>query len=145
MSDSVTLWTVVRLLCPWDSPGKNTGADCHALLQGIFLTQGSKLCVLCLLLWPVFSPEDRAQVSHSEGGFFTVWAIGKPPGLAGGFFTTSTTWETPDLSVNQGFLYPSLLPAPKPQPSAMLYSTGQDPARKMEHLERYKVLQMDGI
>ena len=29
-----------RLLCPWDSPGKNTGVGCHCLLQGIFLTQG---------------------------------------------------------------------------------------------------------
>ena len=28
-------------LCPWDSPCKNTGMGCHALLQGIFLTQGS--------------------------------------------------------------------------------------------------------
>ena len=43
MSDSsATLWTVAwRLLCPWGSPGKNTGAGCHFLLQGIFLTQGS--------------------------------------------------------------------------------------------------------
>ena len=31
----------VRLLCPWDSPGKNTGVGGHSLLQGIFLTQGS--------------------------------------------------------------------------------------------------------
>ena len=29
-----------RLLCPWDSPGKNTGVGCHSLLQGIFPTQG---------------------------------------------------------------------------------------------------------
>ena len=29
-----------RLLCPWDSSGKNTGMGCHALLQGIFPTQG---------------------------------------------------------------------------------------------------------
>ena len=29
-----------RLLCPWDSPGKNTGVSSHYLLQGIFLTQG---------------------------------------------------------------------------------------------------------
>ena len=28
-------------LCPWDSPGKNTRMGCHALLQGIFLIQGS--------------------------------------------------------------------------------------------------------
>jgi len=26
----VTPWTVAtRLLCPWDSPGKNTGVGCH--------------------------------------------------------------------------------------------------------------------
>ena len=28
-----------RLLCAWDSPGKNTGVGCHFLLQGIFPTQ----------------------------------------------------------------------------------------------------------
>ena len=29
-----TPWTVVpRLLCPWDSPGKNTGVGCHSLLR----------------------------------------------------------------------------------------------------------------
>ena len=34
-------WTVPsRLLCPWNFPGKNTGVDCHSLLQGILLTQG---------------------------------------------------------------------------------------------------------
>ena len=30
-----------RLLCPWNSPGKNTGVSSHSLLQGIFLTQES--------------------------------------------------------------------------------------------------------
>ena len=38
-----------RLLCPWDSPGKNTGVGCHALLQGIFPTQGSNLYRLWFL------------------------------------------------------------------------------------------------
>ena len=45
MSDS--LWPhglqPARLLCLWDSPGKNTGVGCHFLLQGIFPTQGSNL------------------------------------------------------------------------------------------------------
>ena len=41
-----------RLLCPWDSPGKDTGVGCHSLLQGIFPTQGSKLH---LLHWQVGS------------------------------------------------------------------------------------------
>ena len=30
-----------RLLCPWNSPGKNTGVGSHSLLQGIFLIQCS--------------------------------------------------------------------------------------------------------
>ena len=31
----------VRVLYPWDSPGKNTGEGCQSFLQGIFPTQGS--------------------------------------------------------------------------------------------------------
>ena len=30
-----------RLLCPWNSPGKNIGVRCHSLLQGIFPTPRS--------------------------------------------------------------------------------------------------------
>ena len=45
MSDS--LWPCglqpTRLLCPWNSPGKNTGVGCHFLIQGIFPIQGSNL------------------------------------------------------------------------------------------------------
>ena len=44
--------SLTRLLCPWDSPGKDTGVGCHSLLQGIFPTQGSKLH---LLHWQVSS------------------------------------------------------------------------------------------
>ena len=39
--------------CPWNFPVKNTGAGCHFLFQGIFLTQGSNLNLLHLLLWQV--------------------------------------------------------------------------------------------
>ena len=45
-----------RLLCPWDSPGKNTGVGCHFLLQGIFLTPG----IECI------SPALQADSSPSE-------------------------------------------------------------------------------
>ena len=34
-----------------DSAGKNTGVGCHARFQGIFPTQGSNPCLLCLLHW----------------------------------------------------------------------------------------------
>ena len=35
--------------CQWDSPARNTGVGCHALLQGVFLTHGSNSRVLHLL------------------------------------------------------------------------------------------------
>ena len=40
----------IRLLCPWDSPGKNIGVGCHLLLQGIFPTQDwtHVFCVFCI-------------------------------------------------------------------------------------------------
>ena len=47
----MTPWTIARLLCPWDSPGKNTGVGCRALLQGILPTQGSNPCLFYLLHW----------------------------------------------------------------------------------------------
>ena len=56
-----------RLLCAWDSPGNDTETGCYYLLQGIFLTEGSNLHLLCFLHWQA------------------------------GFFTTSATWEAPGL------------------------------------------------
>ena len=53
MSDS--LWPhglhLARLLCLWDSPGKNTGVGNYLLLQGIFPTQGSNLHLLWFPHW----------------------------------------------------------------------------------------------
>ena len=46
MSDSLHGLSPTRLLCPWDSPGKNTGVDSHSFLKGIFLTQGLNMCLL---------------------------------------------------------------------------------------------------
>jgi len=60
-----TPWTVAyRLLCPWDSPGKNTRVGCHALLQGIFLTQGSNPYLL--------------QFTHWQAGSLPLAPSGKP-------------------------------------------------------------------
>ena len=53
MSDSLPpcgLWPT-RLLCSWDSSGKITGVGCHALLQRVFLTQGSSPHFFYLLHW----------------------------------------------------------------------------------------------
>ena len=52
-----------RLLCPWNSPGKNTGVVSHVLLQGVSPTQDSNYTFLV------------------------------SPALVGQFFTISATWE----------------------------------------------------
>ena len=50
-------------LCPWNSPGKNTGVGCHILTPGDLLNRGT---------------EHTSLAS---------------PALVGRFFTTSTTWK----------------------------------------------------
>ena len=62
----VTLWTVAtRLLCPWDSVGKNTKVDCCALLQGIFPIQGLNLCLLHLLhCWQILYHWATREAPH---------------------------------------------------------------------------------
>ena len=71
MSDFVALWLQPsRLLCPWDYPGKNTGAGFHALLQGIFLClRDPSRISLCLLHWQVGSlplaPPGKPSLSIS--------------------------------------------------------------------------------
>ena len=48
----VTLWTIAcQAPLSMGFSSKNTGVECHALLHGIFPTQGSNLFLLCLLHW----------------------------------------------------------------------------------------------
>ena len=53
-------------LCPWDYPSKNTEVGCHILLRGVFLIQGSNLC---LLHWQAYSvslkPPGKPREAYS--------------------------------------------------------------------------------
>ena len=52
-----------RLLCPGDSPGKNVGAGCHFLLQGISPTQGLNWGLLhCGQILYCLSHQGRLEV-----------------------------------------------------------------------------------
>ena len=54
----------IRLLCPWDFPGKNTGVGCHSLLQEIFLTQDLNLGLLhCRQSLTVWAPREAPSCS----------------------------------------------------------------------------------
>ena len=52
MSNSVQphRWQPTRLPRPWDSPGKNTGVDCHFLLQCMKVKSQSEVPQSCLTL-----------------------------------------------------------------------------------------------
>ena len=51
-------------LCPWNSPGRNTGMGCHFLLHGIFSTQRSNPCL----------PHCRQMLYHlsHQGSHFSI-------------------------------------------------------------------------
>ena len=60
-----------RLLCPWNSPGKNAGAGSHSLLQEIFLAQGSNPGLLhCRQILYCLSHQGSPS-EHKVTGFMT--------------------------------------------------------------------------
>ena len=54
-----------RLLCPWDSPGKNTGVGCHFLLQGMKVKSESEVAQSCPTLC---NPMDGSPLGSSVPG-----------------------------------------------------------------------------
>ena len=56
-----------RLLHPWDSPGKNTGAGCHFLLQCMKVKSENEVAQSCPTL---NNPMDRSLPGSSVHGIF---------------------------------------------------------------------------
>ena len=56
-----------RLLCPWDSPGKNTGVGCHFLLQCMKVKSESEVTQSGLTL---SNPMDCSLPGFSIRGIF---------------------------------------------------------------------------
>ena len=54
------------LLCPWDSPGKNTGVGCHFLLQCMKVKSESEVAQLCL------TPSDPIIISQLQMDYISV-------------------------------------------------------------------------
>ena len=55
-------WNWKRVLCLWNSPGKNTGDGSHFLLQGLFLTQGSNPGLLPCMHTLLPAPTREAHI-----------------------------------------------------------------------------------
>ena len=60
-------WQPSRLLCPWDSPGKNTGVGCHFPLQCMKVKSESEIAQSCLTL---SDPMDYSLPDSSIHGIF---------------------------------------------------------------------------
>ena len=62
MSDSVRPHRrqPTRVLCPWDSPGKNTGVGCHFLLQCMKVKSESEVAQSC----PTYLPRQETRVKN---------------------------------------------------------------------------------
>ena len=116
--------TVDCSLCPWDSPGKNTGVGCHSLLQGIFLTQGLNPHLLhCQwilyhratwealskdkCLWNPISPPPHVALSMLHS-----WAAGPASGQPAGVTGTELHLPCPksDVSHSHWSYYLSTVP-----------------------------------
>ena len=72
----LTLCEPARLLCPWHSPGKNTGVGGHSLLQGILPTQGANPGLLhCRQILHHLSHQAiRDLLNISSLNFIYLWA-----------------------------------------------------------------------
>ena len=64
-----------RLLCPWDSPGKNTGVGCHSLLQGTLPDPGIKRGSPALQVVSLLSePPGKVQTPCCHTRWFMMWS-----------------------------------------------------------------------
>ena len=114
VSDSLRphgLWPA-RLLCLWNSPSKNTGVGCHALLQGSFPTQGSIPGFLPLLHWqacclPLMPPgKQQSLIVCLPPHFIPVLSPWTYPPRSGQNepFKMDTRLVTPLMKIVTGFL-----------------------------------------
>ena len=102
------------ILCPWGFSRQEYWIGCHALLQGLFPTEGSNGHFLCLLHWQKSNPglchcrRILYHLSHKGSPRILVWVAypfswetsqpGNRTGVsctAGGFFTSWATREAP--------------------------------------------------
>ena len=84
-----------RLLCPWDSPGKNTGVGCHFLLQCMKVKSKSEVAQSC--------PTLSDPMDHSLPGF-SVHGI-----------LQARVLEWTAIACSKGFFRPNIQPHPHTQ------------------------------
>ena len=91
---------LTRLLCPRDSPSRNTEVGCHVFFQGIFPTHGQNYISWCspwprppgASQWWTESPRSLYLKKKTKTKKKLHLLRLLSPGLAGWFFTTEPQW-----------------------------------------------------
>ena len=98
MSDSVQphRQQPTRFLCPWDSPGKNTGVGCHFLLQCMKVKSESEVAQSCPTLR---DPMDCSPPDSSVHGIFQAGVLEWGATAFSGFFSRAQllSFSTTDI------------------------------------------------
>ena len=103
-----------RLLCPWDSPGKNTGVGCHFLLQCVKVKSLSRLRLLATPWTVAYQAPPSTGFPRQEyrGGllfpspiyiyifFFSFFLMQDPIKEYGAFHVISLFLKSPIISQN---------------------------------------------
>ena len=90
-----------RLLCPWDSPGKNTGVGCHFLLQCIKVKSESEVGLSC--------PTPRDPMDCSLSGS-SVHGISQAEVLERSAIAFSCMWSMSHTLTNTALEWTQMLP-----------------------------------
>ena len=97
-----------RLICPWNSPGKNIRVGCHFLLHPKDWCDGNMICWCATVhLFPVlWSPVSCWELETSHGRSMCVFNHFSPPGSSvhGIFLARILEWFA--VSFSRGFSWP---------------------------------------
>ena len=123
------------LLCPWDSPGKNTGVGCHALFQGIFPVLGLNPHLLCLLHcrqilyhWAPRGAQWESSHRNQPAQSQSFLIMSPVPSLSSlvSFHPHSFLYPIFDLPPTVLLIYPNLLSHSSPHPPSPFPSLGRE-------------------
>ena len=119
MSDSVQPHRrqPIRLLCPWDSPGKNTGMGCHFLLQCMKVKSKSEVAQLCLTL---SDPMDCSLPGSSIHGIFQASVL-EWVAIAFSMIYIFSPWNSPgqNIGVSSLSLLQGIFPTQRSNPGLL--------------------------
>ena len=97
-----------RLLCPWDSPGKNSGVGCHFLLQCMKVKSESEVAQSC---WLLATPWTGAYEAPPSMGFSRqeYWSWVPLPSPEVNIWYSIIDWSTDFIQISQNFMLVSFI------------------------------------